>query len=109
MFTDPIDYARGEPRYRIRSCEGISVTNLAYGGTGNRSLFITESDTGTILRAEVPVAGHLMYSHRYVETAARPPDIRLERSLPHEMQGVIATQSSKLRLTSGAGTGITAA
>ncbi len=54
----------GEPRYRIRSCEGISTTNLAYGGAGNRSLFITESDTGTILRAEVPVAGNLMYSHR---------------------------------------------
>jgi gluconolactonase len=53
----------GEPRYRIRSCEGISTTNLAFGGTNNRSLFITESDTGTILRAEVPVAGHVMYSH----------------------------------------------
>lgn len=53
----------GEPRYRIRSREGISTTNLAFGGTNNRSLFITESDTGTILRAEVPVAGHVMYSH----------------------------------------------
>jgi gluconolactonase len=53
----------GEPRYRICSCEGISTTNLAFGGTNNRSLFITESDTGTILRAEVPVAGHVMYSH----------------------------------------------
>ena len=53
----------GEPRYRIRSCEGISTTNLAFGGTDNRSLFITESDTGTILRAEVPVAGQVMYSH----------------------------------------------
>lgn len=54
----------GEPRYRIRSCEGISTTNLAFGGADNRSLFITESDTGTILRAEVPVAGQIMYSHR---------------------------------------------
>jgi gluconolactonase len=53
----------GEPRYRIRSCEGLSTTNLAFGGPGNRSLFITESDTGTILRAEVPVAGQMMYSH----------------------------------------------
>jgi len=53
----------GEPRYRIRSCEGISTTNLAFGGPGNRSLFITESDTGTILQAEVPVAGHPMFSH----------------------------------------------
>ena len=54
----------GEPRYRIRSCKGLSTTNLAFGGLGNRSLFITESDTGTILRAEVPVAGQMMYSHR---------------------------------------------
>jgi gluconolactonase len=54
----------GEPRYRIRSCEGISTTNLAFGGPDNRSLFIIESDSGTILRAEVPVAGQVMYSHR---------------------------------------------
>jgi len=54
----------GEPRYRINSCEGLSVTNLAYGGPGNTSLFITESDTGSILRAEAPVAGHVLFSHR---------------------------------------------
>jgi gluconolactonase len=40
------------------------VTNLAYGGSGNTSLFITESDTGTILRAEAPVPGQVMFSHR---------------------------------------------
>ena len=53
----------GEPKYRVRSCEGISTTNLAFGGQDNRSLYITESDTGTILRAAVPVPGHRMYSH----------------------------------------------
>jgi hypothetical protein len=52
-----------EPPYRINSCERLSVTNLAYGGPGNTSLFITESDTGTILRAEAAVAGHVLSSH----------------------------------------------
>ncbi|MEQ8709463.1 MAG: SMP-30/gluconolactonase/LRE family protein [Rhodospirillales bacterium] len=54
----------GEPRWRIRSCTGgLTTTNLAYGGTDNRQLFITESDTGTILRADLDVAGQPMYSH----------------------------------------------
>ena len=54
----------GEPLYRIRSCTGLMVTNCAYGGPENRSLFITESDTGTVLRAELPVAGCPMYLAR---------------------------------------------
>jgi gluconolactonase len=54
----------GEPLYRIKSCAGNFPTNIAYGGPENRTVFITESDTGTILRAELPVAGRTMYSHR---------------------------------------------
>ena len=42
---------------------GISTTNLAFGGPDGKSLFITESQTGSILRADVPVAGLPMYSH----------------------------------------------
>ena len=54
----------GEPVYRIRSCtSGKMTTNLAYGGPDHRSLFITESATGSILRAELPVSGCTMYSH----------------------------------------------
>jgi gluconolactonase len=53
----------GQPTYRVQTCEGLSTTNIAFGGPDNRSLFITESDSGTILRAEVPVAGQPMYSH----------------------------------------------
>jgi gluconolactonase len=53
----------GEPRHRIRSCEGLSTTNVAFGGPDGRSLFITESDSGTILRAELPTAGARLYSH----------------------------------------------
>lgn len=47
----------GEPTLRIRSPEGRMTTNLAYGGPDNRTLYITESATGTILRAEAPVPG----------------------------------------------------
>lgn len=54
----------GEPLARIRSCAGIRTTNMAYGGPDGRSLFITESEEGVILRARLPVAGRPMYSHR---------------------------------------------
>jgi gluconolactonase len=54
----------GEPLYRIRSCAGLATTNCAYGGSNGKSLFITESATGSVLRAELPVAGRAMYSHR---------------------------------------------
>lgn len=53
----------GHPIHCIVSCTGLSITNMAFGGKDNRSLFITESETGTILRAELPVAGKTMYSH----------------------------------------------
>lgn len=53
----------GQPLYRVNSCAGHSTTNIAFGGPGNRTLYITESDTGTILRAELPVAGATLYSH----------------------------------------------
>jgi gluconolactonase len=53
----------GEPQHRIASCEGLSTTNVAFGGADGRSLFITESDTGTVLQAQVPVPGRPMYSH----------------------------------------------
>jgi len=53
----------GEPLYRIKSCAGLATTNCAYGGADRKSLFITESATGSVLRAELPVAGRAMYSH----------------------------------------------
>jgi gluconolactonase len=54
----------GEPLYRVRSCTGLATTNLAYGGPDRKGLYITESETGTILLARVPVAGRAMESHR---------------------------------------------
>ena len=53
----------GEPKHRIRSGAGLNTTNIAFGGPENRHVFITESQTGSILRAELPVAGKTMYSH----------------------------------------------
>jgi gluconolactonase len=54
--------ARGEPMLRIESCEGTHNTNMAFGGPDRRTLFITESETGTILKADMPVPGMRMYS-----------------------------------------------
>jgi len=55
---------RGEPLYRVKSCAGDFVTNVAFGGPERRSLYITDSGTGNVLVAKVPVAGEIMYSHR---------------------------------------------
>ena len=54
--------ALGEPKYRVRSCAGLTTTNLAFGGPDMRDLFITESETGQILKARMPVAGRAMVS-----------------------------------------------
>ncbi|KTB63751.1 gluconolactonase [Pseudomonas fluorescens] len=52
------------PLYRIRSCtQGRTLTNLAFGGEGNRQLFITDSSTGSILVADLPHSGQPMFSH----------------------------------------------
>lgn len=53
----------GEPHCRIVSTTGLTTTNLAFGGERNDTLFITESDTGHILRAEVPRRGQKLFSH----------------------------------------------
>ena len=53
----------GEPIYRLVSCEELSTTNVAFGGSKQAALFITESDSGTILAADVGIAGRTLYSH----------------------------------------------
>lgn len=55
--------ANGVPTHLIEACVGHYTTNLAFGGPDNRHLYITESETGSILRAEVPIPGKPMYSH----------------------------------------------
>lgn len=53
----------GEPLLRIDSPAGRMPTNLAFGGPEGRTLFITESESGVILTAELPAPGKTMYSH----------------------------------------------
>jgi gluconolactonase len=54
---------RGEPMARIQSCAGDHTTNMAYGGSDGTTLFITESETGTVLKASMPVPGLPLFSH----------------------------------------------
>jgi gluconolactonase len=54
----------GEITARIESCAGKGTTNVAFGVAEPRLLYITESETGQILRARVPVSGWPMFSHR---------------------------------------------
>jgi gluconolactonase len=53
----------GEPVYRIKSCTGTHTTNVAFGWPDRKTLYITESQSGTILKAELDIPGKLMYSH----------------------------------------------
>jgi gluconolactonase len=53
----------GRPTHRIDSPAGLACTNVAFGGRDNRWLYITESESGSVLRCELPVAGRPMYSH----------------------------------------------
>ncbi|MGD8790495.1 MAG: SMP-30/gluconolactonase/LRE family protein [Burkholderiales bacterium] len=56
--------AKGEPRYRINSCAGMHCTNIAFGWPDRKSLYITESESATILQATLDVPGKVMYSHQ---------------------------------------------
>lgn len=51
----------------IRSPRGLGTTNCAFGGRDGRTLYITESDSGTILRADLPpqldICGVGLFSH----------------------------------------------
>lgn len=55
--------ALGEPIFRVKSCTGPRITNVAFGGPDRKTLYITDSGTGSILRATLPVAGRQLYSH----------------------------------------------
>lgn len=55
--------ALGEPLYRIKTKEGALSTNLAFGGAGNRELYIVESGSATIQSVQLNMAGKEMTSH----------------------------------------------
>ncbi|MDH4571541.1 SMP-30/gluconolactonase/LRE family protein [Salinicola acroporae] len=52
----------GVPIAVVKSPKGLGTTNCAFGGPEGRTLYITESDSGSILCAELPVAGLPMAS-----------------------------------------------
>jgi gluconolactonase len=55
---------RGMPLYRVNGCGGNLCTNIAFGGPDGKRLYITDSEHGRVLTAEMPVRGHTMYSHQ---------------------------------------------
>ncbi len=59
--------ALGQPIAVVRSPRGLGTTNCAWGGPDGRSLFITESDSGAILRATFPteleISGAPIFAH----------------------------------------------
>ncbi len=57
---------RGEPLYRIDPPEGVMTSNLCFGVSDTRTLYITESQTGCILKADLPEAGMPLFAHNNV-------------------------------------------
>jgi gluconolactonase len=55
--------ALGEVTHFIRSPAGSTVTNVAYR-PGTSTVVLTESETGTLLEADLPSAGAPLFSHR---------------------------------------------
>ena len=53
---------RGELTHFVRSPAGQTITNVAFR-PGSSQLVMTDSQTGTVLEAEMPVAGLALYSH----------------------------------------------
>lgn len=53
----------GEPLTRVMCPGGLTTTNLAFGGEDRRTLYVTQSDTGRIMRVRTEVAGRAMFSH----------------------------------------------
>ena len=51
----------GEPLYYVKSCAQEMTTNIAFGGPDRRTLYITESRSGSILTAQLPLAGAAMF------------------------------------------------
>lgn len=65
---------RAQPEQVLKSCEGASLTNVAFGGPARRTLYMTESVTGTVLRAELDHAG--LPIRRSAHSKSSPGDSR---------------------------------
>ena len=55
--------ARGIPTHLIETSRGTHITNACFGGADRKTLYMTESDSGSILSAPMPFAGVVPYSH----------------------------------------------
>lgn len=55
LFSD-----RGEPMLRIDSPLTSVITNCAFGGPDRRDLYLTEADSGVVLRARLPHPGLIL-------------------------------------------------
>ena len=53
----------GEPLLRIRSPRGPGTTNVCFGGPENRDIFITESESGSVLRTRWEHPGQPLFAH----------------------------------------------
>ena len=53
----------GRPTHHVEPQGECFVTNVAFGGPNGTSLFMTDSGSGRILQAAMPVAGKPMFSH----------------------------------------------
>ena len=58
---------RAEPVVVLRSTEGMSLTNLAFGGPDRRTLYCTESGSGSVLRATLDVPGMPLHAARGIK------------------------------------------
>lgn len=59
---------RAEPEFVLRTCAGTSLTNVAFGGTDRKTLYCTESVSGTVMRATLDQAGLPIHSSKTQET-----------------------------------------
>jgi gluconolactonase len=50
---------RAEPVEIVTGPEGVSLTNLCFGGADMKTLYMTESTNGTVLKVEMSIAGPL--------------------------------------------------
>ena len=48
---------KAEPEVVLRSCAGASLTNVAFGGPDRKTLYCTESVSGSVLRVSLEEAG----------------------------------------------------
>lgn len=55
---------RAEPVLVLRSTAGMSLTNIAFGGAERKTLYCTESVSGSILRADLDIAGLAIHMGR---------------------------------------------